>query len=260
MFHPQGPSFNELMVQALSSTERGYDLLAEKFDYTPFRTPQEIIDAVGKRLASLGPFKAGLDICCGTGVAMAMLRPLCTERVVGLDFSRGMLEVCKEKTATAPGSARLEYVYGDALHMPLEAEFDIAVTFGAHGHILPKDENRFVAEVKRVLRPGGRFVFVSAYMPRWWSPVLWAARTFNAILWLRNYLVEPPFIMYYLTFMLPRTTQILRRHGFTVEESNLGLSGMFAGLRLVIATREAEAGPHATSAESGHLATSAEAR
>src|SRR6516225_1044150 len=179
MFHPDGPSFYELMVQALSSTERGYDLLAPKFDYTPFRTPQEIIDLVGRRLEPLGPFHAGLDICCGTGVAMAMLRPLCTTRVVGLDFSRGMLEVCQEQTAGAPGPAALEYVLGDALHMPFGAEFDVAVCFGAHGHILRKDEDRWVAEVARVLLPGGRFVFVSSALPRWWSPALWAARAFN---------------------------------------------------------------------------------
>jgi hypothetical protein len=42
MFYPQGPTLRELAVQALSSTERGYDLLAPKFDYTPFRTPEEI--------------------------------------------------------------------------------------------------------------------------------------------------------------------------------------------------------------------------
>jgi len=33
-------------------------------------TPQLVIDAVGRCLAPLGPFGAGLDICCGTGVAM----------------------------------------------------------------------------------------------------------------------------------------------------------------------------------------------
>jgi len=237
MFHPDGPSFYELMVQAMSSTERGYDLLAPKFDYTPFRTPQEIIDAVGRRLEPLGPFRAGLDICCGTGVAMAMLRPLCTERVAGIDFSHGMLEVCRHQVADAPGTARLDYVYGDALRMPFESEFDVAICFGAHGHILRKDEDRFVREVARVLRPGGRFVFVSSGPPRWWSPVLWAARTFNAIMWLRNYLVDPPFIMYYLTFMLPGVERILRRHGFEVDVSDLGLEGMYKGLKLVIATR-----------------------
>lgn len=236
MFHPDGPSFYELMVQALASTERGYDLLARKFDYTPFRTPQLIIDAVGCRLQPLGPFAAGLDICCGTGVAMAMLRPLCTERVAGIDFSRGMLEVCKEQTAVAPGEAALEYVLGDALAMPFGAEFDIAVCFGAHGHILRKDEDRFVREVARVLRPGGRFVFVTGNMPPWWSPVLWAARAFNGVMWLRNWLVDPPFIMYYLTFMLPGVQRLLQRHGFAVEISNLDLEPPWSGMKLAIAT------------------------
>jgi ubiquinone/menaquinone biosynthesis C-methylase UbiE len=262
MFHPDGPSFYELMVQAMSSTERGYDLLAPKFDYTPFRTPLEIIDAVGRRLEPLGPFHAGLDICCGTGVAMAMLRPLCTERVVGIDFSQGMLDVCRQQTAEAPGSARFECVYGDALHMPFDAEFDVAVCFGAHGHILRKDEDRFVREVARVLRPGGRFVFVSSGPPRWWSPVLWAARTFNAVMWLRNYLVDPPFIMYYLTFMLPGVERILRRHGFDIDISELGLEGMYKGLKLVIATRSAVAPSRpidATSGESARPATTTEA-
>jgi ubiquinone/menaquinone biosynthesis C-methylase UbiE len=242
MFHPQGPTFYELMVQAMSSTEHGYDLLAPKFDYTPFRTPQAVIDAVGRHLATLGPFRAGLDVCCGTGAAMAMLRPLCTERVAGLDFSHGMLEVCKQRIADAPGTARLEYVFGDALAMPFAAEFDIAVSFGAHGHILRKDENRFVAEVARVLRPGGRVAFVAAPLPRWWSPVLWAARAFNGVLWLRNWLVDPPFIMYYLTFMLPGVIGLLQRHDFAVEVIDLGLEPPFAGLCLVIATRERAAG------------------
>jgi SAM-dependent methyltransferase len=236
MFHPDGPTFYELMVQALSSTERGYDLLARKFDYTPFRTPQEIIDAVGRRLEPFAPFGAGLDICCGTGVAMAMLRPLCRDRVVGLDFSRGMLDVCKERMADASGTAALEYVHGDARHMPFRAEFDVAVFFGAQGHILRKDEDRFVAGVAQALRPGGRFVFVTAMMPPWWSLALWAARTFNGVLWLRNWLVDPPFIMYYLTFLLPGVTRLLQRHGFTVEMSSLGLEGMWAGVKLAIAT------------------------
>ena len=36
MFSPRGPSVRELAVQALSSVEGGYDLLAPKFDHTPF--------------------------------------------------------------------------------------------------------------------------------------------------------------------------------------------------------------------------------
>src|SRR6202050_5344289 len=101
MFHPNGPTLVELAVQALSSTEKGYDLLAPKFDYTPFRTPQDVLDAVSAQLRPLAPFDSGLDLCCGTGAGMEVLRPLCTNRVVGVDRSRGMLEVCRQRTAGA---------------------------------------------------------------------------------------------------------------------------------------------------------------
>src|SRR5437588_4372209 len=102
MFHPQGPTFWELAVQALSSTEKGYDLLAPKFDYTPFRTPDVVLEAVAAQLRALAPFDAALDVCCGTGAAMRFLRPLCRQRVVGLDISAGMLAVARQLTADAP--------------------------------------------------------------------------------------------------------------------------------------------------------------
>jgi ubiquinone/menaquinone biosynthesis C-methylase UbiE len=239
MFHPQGPTFFELARQALSSTERGYDLLAPKFDYTPFRTPDAVLRSVAEHLRGFAPFGAGLDVCCGTGAGMAMLRPLCRERVVGLDFSEGMLAVGREKTAEAPGTAALEFVRGDALAMPFGEAFDVAVCFGAHGHILPRDEDRFVAEVARVLRPGGRFAFVTTFLPPVWSRRWWLARLFNAAMHARNLVIRPPFVMYYLTFLLPDVTIILRRHGLAAEVRELGGEPPWNDLRLVIATRPA---------------------
>jgi ubiquinone/menaquinone biosynthesis C-methylase UbiE len=237
MFHPKGPTFRELAVQALSSTQRGYDLLAPKFDYTPFRTPQPLLDAVGEQLPALGPFDAGLDICCGTGAAMAMMRPHCLRRVAGIDFSQGMLDVARQRTAGAPGPARLEFVRGDVLAMPFAAAFDLAVSFGAFGHILQRDEPRFVAEIARVLRPGGRFVFITTPMPPRRSPHYWLSRLFNGAMHVRNFFIKPPFIMYYLTFLLPDVATLLRRSGFEVEVRNLGFKGMWSAARLVIATR-----------------------
>jgi hypothetical protein len=67
MFSPQGPSLRELAVQALSSVEDGYDLLAPKFDHTSFRTPDGVLNATADALRPLGPFGRGLDVCCGTG-------------------------------------------------------------------------------------------------------------------------------------------------------------------------------------------------
>ena len=64
MFHPQGPTVWELLVQALSSTEQGYDLLAPKFDSTPFRTPEAIL---GPAMAQLG---GPSEHCHGAGYVL----------------------------------------------------------------------------------------------------------------------------------------------------------------------------------------------
>src|ERR1039458_8699563 len=56
MFSPEGPSVRELAMQALSSVEGGYDLLAPKFDRTPFRTPDGVLDATAGALRPLGHF------------------------------------------------------------------------------------------------------------------------------------------------------------------------------------------------------------
>jgi ubiquinone/menaquinone biosynthesis C-methylase UbiE len=237
MFHPRGPTFFELARQALSSTARGYDLLAPKFDYTPFRTPQPVLDAVGDHLGTRAPFGAGLDLCCGTGAGMALLRPLCRERVVGIDFSRGMLEVCRQATANAPGSAALQLVRGDVLALPFGASFDLATCFGALGHILPRDERRFVCEVARVLRPGGRFAFVTSEWPSVCSKGYWLSRLFNGAMHLRNWLLRPPFIMYYLTFLLPESAELCRKCGLEVEVRELRVDGSPSPYRLVLALR-----------------------
>src|SRR5262245_60532628 len=156
MFHPQGPTFWELAQQALSSTQRGYDLLAPKFDYTPYRTPDEFLAAAAPHIGQAGSFDAALDVGCGTGAAMKMLRPFCRQRVVGIDFSHGMLEMARQQVATMPGDAKVELVHGNVLAMPFREEFDVAVSFGALGHFLPPDRPILVDQIYRSLKPGGK--------------------------------------------------------------------------------------------------------
>ncbi len=217
MFHPQGPTFLELARQALSSTERGYDLLAPKFDYTPFRTPDSLLELTAPLIGEKKSIDSALDLCCGTGAGMKMLRPLCRKRIAGIDFSHGMLAIARESTAAVAGEADLEFVHGDVLDMPFTSEFDLAVCFGALGHILPRDESTFVQQIAKALRPGGRFVFITARRPSRLSLIYWLARGFNAAMHVRNACIKPPFIMFYLTFLLPEATELLEQHGFRVE-------------------------------------------
>lgn len=238
MFHPQGPTFCELARQALSSTERGYDLLAPKFDYTPFRTPDVLLQYVAPLIGGKNSVDSALDICCGTGAGMKMLRPLCRDRVVGIDFSQGMLDVARDALQDAPGDAACEFARGNVLDMPYKNEFEVAVCFGALGHILPKDEAKFIDQIAQALRPGGRFVFITSRRPSRLSAAYWMARGFNAAMHVRNAFVKPPFIMFYLAFLLPHAKTLLEERGFDVAIHDEVLPMPFRRACVVVATRK----------------------
>ncbi|MFG2650536.1 class I SAM-dependent methyltransferase [Streptomyces sp. NPDC048436] len=217
MFTSQGPTLRELAAQALSSIEDGYDLLAPKFDHTPFRTPDRMLRAVGDTLRDLGPFDAGLDVCCGTGAGVGALLPLCRERVTGVDFSTGMLAEARASVTGRVGGPAVEWVRADARDLPFSGAFDLAVSFGAFGHFLPAERPRLFAEVGRALRPGGVFAFPIGAPQPLTSPLYWALLGFDGVMRARNLLWRPPFVMYYRTFPLRDVREDLVRAGFTVR-------------------------------------------
>ncbi|MEU2564483.1 class I SAM-dependent methyltransferase [Streptomyces longispororuber] len=217
MFTSQGPSLRDLAAQALSSTEHGYDLLAPTFDHTPFRTPDRILDATAAALRPLGPFAAGLDLCCGTGAGVEALLPLCRERVTGVDFSAGMLARARAAVTAPGGRPALDWVRADARALPFAEAFDLAVSFGAFGHFLPAERPGLFAQVHRALRPGGLFAFPLGAPPPPTSPWYWAMLGFDAAMRVRNALWRPRFVMYYRTFPLAGVRADLERAGFAVE-------------------------------------------
>jgi SAM-dependent methyltransferase len=90
-----------------------------------------------------------LDLCCGQGnVAEALAVRGC--KVSGVDFSPAMLAFARARVRDAC------FVEGDAENLPFGSEeFDIVVSNVGICHV--PDQRRALAEVKRVLRQGGRF-------------------------------------------------------------------------------------------------------
>ncbi|MET9732092.1 class I SAM-dependent methyltransferase [Streptomyces sp. NPDC006458] len=247
MFSPEGPTLRELAVQALSSVERGYDLLAPKFDHTSFRTPDSVLRAVAAELRRDGPYEDGLDLCCGTGAGVGALAGVCRRSVTGVDFSAGMLDVARRRVraggprhadgrpdAPVPGSGtgasvpratrapapapRLAWVRADARALPFGRDaFDLVVSFGAFGHFLPRELPGLFAGVHAALRPGGCFAFPLVAPPRPLSAAYWMLLGFDVVMRVRNALWRPPFVMYYRTFRLADVTSELERAGFLVE-------------------------------------------
>ncbi|MER5194033.1 class I SAM-dependent methyltransferase [Streptomyces sp. NPDC002755] len=215
MFSPEGPTLRELAVQALSSVEHGYDLLAPKFDHTPFRTPDAVLDAVTSALKDSGPYEDGLDLCCGTGAGVEVLATVCRGSVTGVDFSAGMLAQARRRTR--PASPRVSWVRADARALPFTAAFDLVVSFGAFGHFLPRELPGLFGQVRTALRPGGCFAFPVLAPPGPSSPAFWTLLGFDAVMRVRNALWRPPFVMYYRAFRLGEVRRELERAGFRVD-------------------------------------------
>ena len=109
-------------------------------------------------LAQVGAGARALDVATGTGdMAIALARR--GAEVVGSDFSEQMLALAREK---APG---IEFEWGNALELPYEDEsFDAAtVGFGARNF---GDLRAGLAEMARVVRPGGRVVVLEITTPQ----------------------------------------------------------------------------------------------
>jgi SAM-dependent methyltransferase len=117
-----------------------------------------------------------LDLGCGAGRhAFELFRR--GADVVALDRDVAGLREVDEMFAAmrtageVPGTARARTAHGDALALPFpDAHFDHVVAAEVLEH-LPQDE-RAIAELVRVLRPGGG---AAVTVPRWWPErVCWA--------------------------------------------------------------------------------------
>ncbi len=127
----------------------------------------------------------GLDLCCGTGDYVFLLRKFLGEdaRLVGLDFCEPMIRLAAERSRRS--GAKASWLRGDATDLSVfrDGTFDLAtVGFGLRNVI---DLPAALREAARVLRPGGVFVSLELMRPetglmrpvilaylRWLLPVL----------------------------------------------------------------------------------------
>lgn len=128
--------------------------------------------ALARRLKVLDEPGRLLDLAAGTGdqiVAAKTARPAL--EVTGLDLAPAMLHLAERKfTRFAP---RPRLVVGDALATPFgEGEFDsVSISFGLRN--VP-DRAALMAEARRVLKPGGRFLVLEMFFDRLapWAPAM----------------------------------------------------------------------------------------
>jgi SAM-dependent methyltransferase len=138
-----------------SAKRLGYD--ATEIDTLPPRAAESFA-GVGNPLV-IGELQAGevvLDLGCGAGMdsILAARRVGPTGRVIGVDMTGPMVEKARAN-ARAAGIVNAEFHQGEADTLPVgDGSVDVVISNGAFN--LCPDKPRVLAEVFRVLHPGGR--------------------------------------------------------------------------------------------------------
>lgn len=149
----------EKAKQIKSQLIETFDEIASHFDITRYKPWPE-----SKRfIATLSKDSRVLDLGCGNGRNSIYLAKE-GMRVIGIDFSYGLLKIAKNKTEWKEVSDSVELLQGDITSLPLEDESVDAVLYIATIHHLPTPQERLesLLEVRRCLKPGGR-ALVSAW-------------------------------------------------------------------------------------------------
>ena len=155
------------LQRMFNAVPRRYDLLNRVLTFgldEPWRA------LAARRLLEGGGQGRVLDLCCGTGdLALRIARQAgAGVRITGVDFSPAMLERARRKAQRAGAAKRIEFIEGDASALPFDsASYDAVGTAFAFRNVTWRNHLRdgVLAEVLRVLRPGGRFVIVETSQP-----------------------------------------------------------------------------------------------
>lgn len=139
---------------------RLFETIASRYDFfTAFMSYG--MDRGWKRkmiaMADLKGKETALDLACGTGdITFEIARRLKQGRAVGLDITRSMLKIAERKRREAQ-IANVDFHRADIMELPFEDEAFDCVTGGYALRNVPDVEGALL-EIRRVLRPGGRFL------------------------------------------------------------------------------------------------------
>ena len=132
-----------------------YDAIAEPYDPWSASVVEDVGFYLEEARRSGGPV---VELGVGTG---RIALPLAADgfRVIGVDSSRGMLDVCARRAALA--GVELDLRVGDLREPPVRERVPLVICpFRSLLHMDTDDDRRRVlASVQKLLRPGGRFVF-----------------------------------------------------------------------------------------------------
>jgi sarcosine/dimethylglycine N-methyltransferase len=121
-----------------------------------FHTRGLVATAELAKLAGIAPGMAVLDVGSGVGGPARFLAAACGCQVTGVDLSAPFVDAARYLTERTGQGALVSFQTGSALELPFDAgRFDAALL--QHVAMNVSDRPRLYREIRRVLKPGGRF-------------------------------------------------------------------------------------------------------
>jgi ubiquinone/menaquinone biosynthesis C-methylase UbiE len=124
------------------------------------------------RALALQPGERVLDIGSGPGLLVAEMAEVVGQfgRVTGLEISDSMLALGRRRCADPSIRERVAFVKADAAALPFpDGTLDVAVSTQVYEYVA--DLKAALAELHRVLRPGGRALIIDTD----WDSIVWSA-------------------------------------------------------------------------------------
>ncbi len=119
-------------------------------------------------IAAPQPGEQWLDVCCGTGKLTLEIQKKLGKSgaVTGLDFNAAMLSVARRAEEQANLMSTICWLEADAMELPFPDQTFDGLTIGFGLRNLP-DFDRGIREMRRVLKPGGKWVCLELSHPVW---------------------------------------------------------------------------------------------
>ncbi len=151
----------------MNDDARFWDKIAADYALKPWPDPQSTARKLAITRALLAPEHRLLDVGCGTGTILLELAPLVAV-AEGVDVSPAMIEIARQKAASAGSKATFRAEPAEALAALPDASIDCITAYNLL-HLVA-DPPGLIRTFARVLRPGGVLVSHTACMGGIWFP------------------------------------------------------------------------------------------
>ena len=160
--HPTRPGQDQIIKDQMEKMVDSYDSYMKKATFGR----EQALRQMTVELAGIQPGNSVLEVGCGTGTLTLAAKRAAgpSGKVFGIDIIPGMIEASKRKAAQA--NEEITFKLGGIDNIPFpENHFDVVMCSFMIFHMSAETRRKGIAEIQRVLKPGGRLLVLDLALP-----------------------------------------------------------------------------------------------